>query len=73
MGDPKGLQRGASSGGKKPSGGEGESADSAKVPAMIIGGALIGNLIAPGIGGAIVGGLVGGIVGSQSSGKKGKK
>lgn len=44
--------------------------DSAKVPAMIIGGALIGNLIAPGIGGAVFGGLVGGLVGSKSSENK---
>ncbi|WGL29972.1 hypothetical protein OWC53_10680 [Pectobacterium brasiliense] len=44
--------------------------NSARVPAMIIGGALIGNLIVPGIGGAFVGGIVGGLMGSQSIDKK---
>ncbi|ASY79611.1 hypothetical protein BJK05_06210 [Pectobacterium polaris] len=44
--------------------------NSARVPAMIIGGALIGNLIVPGIGGAFVGGLVGGLMGSQPVDKK---
>jgi len=43
--------------------------DNTKVPALIIGGALLGNLIAPGIGGAVIGGLIGGIVGNQSSDK----
>lgn len=47
--------------------------DNAKVPALIIGGALVGNMIVPGIGGAIVGGIIGGILGSQSNDNKGSK
>jgi len=69
MQNPKNQQR-TSFVNKEPPNNKSNNTDSAKVPAMIIGGALIGNLIAPGIGGAIVGGLVGGLVGSQSSEKK---
>lgn len=58
---------------KESPGSKSNNTDSAKVPAMIIGGALLGNLIVPGVGGAIIGGVVGGLVGSQSSEKKNKK
>jgi hypothetical protein len=69
MNTPKNGQR-VSFDNKKPPNNKSNNTDSAKVPAMIIGGALIGNLIAPGIGGAIFGGLVGGLVGSKSSESK---
>ncbi|MBV1842212.1 hypothetical protein [Photobacterium ganghwense] len=46
--------------------------DSTRIPALIIGGALIGNWIAPGVGGAIVGGIVGGIVGRNKPDTKKK-
>ncbi|KDC54721.1 hypothetical protein [Pseudoalteromonas sp. S3431] len=47
--------------------------DNAKIPALIIGGALLGNLIAPGVGGAIVGGALGGFLGNSSkNNSKGK-
>lgn len=44
--------------------------DNSSVPALIIGGALLGNFLVPGLGGAIVGGLIGGVLGNQSSDKK---
>lgn len=69
MQNPKNQQRASFVNKESPSN-KGSNTDSAKVPAMIIGGALIGNLIIPGIGGAIFGGLVGGLVGSQSAEKK---
>ncbi|WP_139164144.1 GlsB/YeaQ/YmgE family stress response membrane protein [Desulfoluna spongiiphila] len=37
---------------------------------LAIGGALLGNIIAPGIGGALVGGLIGAFLGTKSN-KKG--
>jgi len=40
--------------------------DNTKVPALIIGGALLGNILAPGVGGAIVGGVIGGFLGNSS-------
>lgn len=40
-----------------------------QVLAATVGGAVLGNLIAPGIGGAIFGGLVGALFGSDSIGK----
>ena len=47
-----------------------KSSDNSSVPALIIGGALLGNFIVPGLGGAIVGGLLGGVLGNQSSDKE---
>lgn len=41
--------------------------DGNRVLAGTIGGALIGNLLFPGVGGAVVGGIVGGILSSSSS------
>jgi len=43
-----------------------------QVLAATVGGAVLGNLIAPGIGGAIFGGLVGAILGNDSL-NKGRK
>lgn len=40
-----------------------------QVLAATVGGAVLGNLIAPGIGGAIFGGLVGALLGNDSLGK----
>ncbi len=40
--------------------------DNSAVPALAIGGAILGNIIAPGIGGAIVGGIIGGLLGAKS-------
>jgi hypothetical protein len=50
-----------------------EDNDNSKMPVMIIGGALIGNLIAPGVGGAICGGIIGGIVSNQRPSKTQEK
>lgn len=47
--------------------------DNTKIPALVIGGALVGNMIVPGLGGAIVGGILGGLVGSQANDKNGGK
>jgi hypothetical protein len=47
--------------------------ENTKIPALVIGGALVGNMIIPGLGGAIVGGILGGLVGSQSNNKNGGK
>ncbi|MDH5205187.1 MAG: hypothetical protein OEW36_05955 [Hylemonella sp.] len=41
----------------------------AQVLAATVGGAVLGNLIFPGVGGAVVGGIVGAILGNDSSGK----
>lgn len=35
-------------------------------PALAIGGALLGNIIIPGVGGAIAGAIIGGIIGASS-------
>ena len=45
---------------------------SAQVLAATVGGAILGNLIAPGAGGAILGGIIGAIFGKNSSDKGGK-
>ena len=44
----------------------------AQVLAATVGGAVLGNLIAPGIGGALLGGFFGALVGNGSRGKGGK-
>ena len=43
--------------------------DNSAIPALAIGGAIIGNILAPGVGGALIGGLIGGLIGANS--KKG--
>lgn len=45
---------------------------SAQVLSATIGGALIGNLIAPGVGGALIGGIIGAIIANNSDSKGGK-
>lgn len=44
----------------------------AQVLAATVGGAVIGNLIAPGIGGALFGGVIGALLGNGSRDKGGK-
>lgn len=44
----------------------------AQVLAATVGGAVIGNLIAPGIGGALFGGVIGALLGNGSPDKGGK-
>lgn len=44
----------------------------AQVLAATVGGAVIGNLIAPGIGGALFGGVIGALLGNGSRDKEGK-
>ena len=41
--------------------------------ALVVGGALFGNMIVPNIGGAVVGGILGGLVGSHTDNKSGGK
>ena len=45
---------------------------SAQVLSATIGGALLGNLIAPGVGGAILGGIIGAIIANNSDNRRGK-
>ncbi|MBX3713021.1 MAG: hypothetical protein KF800_13760 [Lysobacter sp.] len=45
---------------------------SAQVLSATIGGALIGNLIAPGVGGALIGGIIGAIIARKSDSTGGK-
>lgn len=40
--------------------------DNSAIPALAIGGAILGNLIVPGVGGALFGGLIGGLLGANS-------
>lgn len=40
--------------------------DNSAIPALAIGGAILGNLIIPGIGGAVFGGIIGGLLGANS-------
>ncbi|HDY7465848.1 TPA: hypothetical protein RQJ52_004313 [Vibrio vulnificus] len=65
---PNGITRPNSNLGEK----KDPKGDSTRIPALIIGGALIGNWIAPGLGGAVVGGIVGGIVGRNKPDTKKK-
>ena len=43
-----------------------KKADSNKILAIVLGGALVGNLIVPGLGGAIAGGILGALISSQA-------
>ncbi|MCG9552705.1 hypothetical protein L1D11_04725 [Vibrio sp. Isolate32] len=65
---PSGIKRPINNFGEK----KDPKGDSTRIPALIIGGALIGNWIAPGVGGAVVGGIVGGIVGRNKPDTKKK-
>lgn len=40
--------------------------DNSAIPALAIGGAILGNLLFPGVGGAIAGGIIGGLLGASS-------
>lgn len=72
--NPKGIiSRGLNTNKSNPSSNKKEAPDQTKIPALVIGGALVGNMIVPGIGGAIVGGILGGLVGSQTDNKNGGK
>ena len=45
--------------------------DNSAIPALAIGGAIIGNILFPGVGGALVGGIIGGLIGANSNKDKG--
>ena len=40
--------------------------DNSAIPALAIGGAILGNILFPGVGGAIAGGIIGGLLGANS-------
>ena len=48
-----------------------KSKDNSVVPALAIGGAIIGNILMPGVGGAFLGGIIGGWIAANSRKDKG--